>query len=358
MLPTIDVGGSSVRYGDSLSASALVVSPAVRLDWNSATVGISGSFSQLDASWSSQGLLSGSFYTPAHGPLVGELAGTLGGSVHQDGGRTGQGLAIGRAHLMSARRGVWAGVGGGGAWDGLARHSVLLGEAGAWLQAAGATALATVSPQAVDDSVRFTDAEVAVRWQFPRVDLGLSAGYRAGDALPSWGGSSRSWGSGSVTAWVSSRLAIVGSIGSYPVDPTEGFPGGRFASLAIRLGARGPRTTDREPSSAARPIVVEEQRTAEAGVSAFAVAAAGSGRYVLRVHATGARVVEVGGDFTDWKPVALAAARDGWWTVTLPIAPGAHQLNVRVNGGRWLVPPGVTAITDEFGGAVGIISIP
>lgn len=356
-LPTLDIGGTSVRYADSVSSSAFTLAPAVRLDWTNATVGLAGSLSQLDGSLSTQGLATASFYSPAAGPLVGELAGTLGGSS-RDGGRTGQALALGRVHLMTDRRGVWGGFGGGTAYDGVSSHSVILGEAGAWMQFGNATALATLTPQAVDDSMRFADAEAAVRWELPRVDVGVSAGYRSGRNLPAWGGGSRSWGSGSITAWVSPRFALVGTVGTYPVDPTQGFPGGRYLSLSVRIGARGPRTTDREPSTTVRPIVVEEHRTSVAGVSAFTVTAEGRGRYVLRVHAPAARSVEVGGDFTNWDAVALSPARDGWWAVTLPIEPGTHQLNVRVDGGRWLVPPGVTAVTDEFGGAVGVISVP
>jgi len=41
----------------------------------------------------------------------------------------------------------------------------------------------------------------------------------------------------------------------------------------------------------------------------------------------------------------------------MPIARGTHQINLRVNGGRWIVPPGLTPITDEFGGAVGLLIV-
>jgi len=45
------------------------------------------------------------------------------------------------------------------------------------------------------------------------------------------------------------------------------------------------------------------------------------------------------------------------WRLSMPIARGTHQINLRVNGGRWLVPPGLTPITDEFGGAVGLLVV-
>jgi hypothetical protein len=60
--------------------------------------------------------------------------------------------------------------------------------------------------------------------------------------------------------------------------------------------------------------------------------------------------VEIMGDFTSWQPVRLARQGDGWWTASLPIPRGTHQMNVRVDGGAWGVPPGLTTVKDEFGG--------
>jgi 1,4-alpha-glucan branching enzyme len=81
-------------------------------------------------------------------------------------------------------------------------------------------------------------------------------------------------------------------------------------------------------------------------------------RRSLRVHAPLASSVEIMGDFTNWQPVRLAAARDGWWTVAIRIDPGPHQLNVRASGGPWTVIPGLATINDEFGGTVGVLVVP
>jgi 1,4-alpha-glucan branching enzyme len=81
------------------------------------------------------------------------------------------------------------------------------------------------------------------------------------------------------------------------------------------------------------------------------------GRRRLRVQAPAARLVEVSGDFTDWEPVRLTRAADGWWEARLPIAAGLHQLNVRVDGGEWLVPPGLSRRADGLGGLVGVLLV-
>ena len=61
------------------------------------------------------------------------------------------------------------------------------------------------------------------------------------------------------------------------------------------------------------------------------------------------------GEFTDWRPVALHRSGSDW-TATLTVAPGTYRMNVRIDGGAWAVPPGVTALEDDFG-VVGILRI-
>jgi hypothetical protein len=43
--------------------------------------------------------------------------------------------------------------------------------------------------------------------------------------------------------------------------------------------------------------------------------------------------------------------------VTLPMLAGTHEIALRVDGGAWVVPPGLTMIRDEFGGLSGILVI-
>jgi len=84
--------------------------------------------------------------------------------------------------------------------------------------------------------------------------------------------------------------------------------------------------------------------------------AAGDG-VTVRVNALGARTVEINGDFTNWIPVKLVPASDGWWESTFPLKRGKYEMNLRVNGGDWTVPPGLLSMVDEFGGTVGLLVI-
>jgi hypothetical protein len=67
--------------------------------------------------------------------------------------------------------------------------------------------------------------------------------------------------------------------------------------------------------------------------------------------------VELAGDFTGWDPLPMAPAGNGWWVVSRAMNPGKYQINLRMNGGKWVVPPGLLSMLDEFGGSVGLMVV-
>jgi hypothetical protein len=64
------------------------------------------------------------------------------------------------------------------------------------------------------------------------------------------------------------------------------------------------------------------------------------------------------GDFTDWQPLGLAQTGPDTWEIRVSLTPGAHRVNIRVDGGRWLAPRGTRLEQTEFGGPVGVVVIP
>jgi hypothetical protein len=362
VVPTVELGGALVRYADSVSTSAATISPVVRLDADRFTLGAGGTFSQSVAGWSTQGTAQTSLFAPVAGALLAELGGSAGGSAHEDGSRTGEVIGVARAHLMTAQRGAWLGAGAGTTWDGIVWRPVRTAEFGAWTYVGATTALTTVTPTAVADTIRYTDTELALRFDLVRAELGLAGGVRTGDRLPLFGGNSRGWGSVSITGWLAPTAAVVASAGSYPVDFAQGFPGGRFVSVGVRFG---PRTSHRDRATDAAGTLAALGSAASATAVATPESvlevrvgdAAGGGR-MIRVRAPRATTVELIGDFTRWEPVRLRPAGGGWWIVTLPIESGTHQMNVRANDRAWMVPPGLTSLDDEFGGVVGVLVVP
>jgi len=191
------------------------------------------------------------------------------------------------------------------------------------------------------ETERWAETQASVAWEGRRVSAELAMGGR----LASRGVPRGVWASGDVAVRLSTPLSLVLGAGSST--------GGRFALDAERrfvtLGLRiSPHLTS--TLVAARPV------TSAAGVSTLTIDAVGAGQYRLAVTAPRAHRVEISGDFTGWKPVALE--RDGQrWMLTLRLAAGTHRLNVRVDGGSWIAPPGLTTMSDDFAGEVGVLVI-
>jgi hypothetical protein len=193
----------------------------------------------------------------------------------------------------------------------------------------------------------YTAFEGALAWRGALrgkgADLDLSAGYRAGGRAErgeAWDASGAVW----LTRW----MAVVGSTGRYLRDPVQGLAGGRYATLGLRVRA-APLAASRVTGGRARDAPSRPR---------FAVRGAGEGMRTIVVRAPGARSVEVMGDFTDWQPLALARAGADEWQLTLPLAPGSYRVNLRVDGGAWIVPPGLTPLPDDFVGAAGLLIVP
>jgi len=126
-------------------------------------------------------------------------------------------------------------------------------------------------------------------------------------------------------------------------------------SVSIRMALR--RAREAVPLNTTQPELGTTTQEIVPVVTGFTAEATRSGVVTLKVNAPGARSVEVAGDFTNWSPVALESANAELWTVTLPIKQGKYQMNLRLDGGKWLVPPGLLPMLDEFGGSVGLLVV-
>ena len=358
MESTLDVGGAALRYADTLTTGAATITPHLVADWGSEFIDASGTYSHFTSGgWSTQGSLSASRFIPINGGFFGEVGGFAGGSTHNDGTRTGEVIANGRLHLARDRSEFFLGFGGGRTWDGVAWRSLLLGDAGASMGSGPMSALLTISPTLVNDSIKYADAQASLSWKTGALDLGALAGFRLGDQLTTLSSNVKSWASVSAVFWMTPRIALALGGGNYPVDPTQGFPGGRFVSLSVRL-AQGRRHGQQASAQSGPEFPPADLASSMApGVSRFIVTRGVGDAVTLRVNAPSARQVEISGDFTNWVPAQLAPAGGGWWSITIPIKNGKYQMNVRVSGGPWMVPPGLLSIADEFGGTVGLLVI-
>jgi hypothetical protein len=189
-------------------------------------------------------------------------------------------------------------------------------------------------------SVRWTEIEGRFAWASSRVALDARFGLR-----PRFTGvNAATWGRVTTTLALAPRLALVAAAGNEAALASSATMRSPFVSLGLRVA----------PASLSRPQPLAHVRP---GASAFRVQPADSGRYRVTIHATSARTVELSGDFGRWRPVPLEQIAPDVWEATLPLAPGTYHVNMRVNGDRWVAPPGLPVAEDEFNGTVGLLVV-
>jgi len=353
----LDVGAAVLRYADTLNATTFGLTPHVSADWREMTLDAAATYSQFTSGGSAlQGSILFARSFRLKDDLLYEIGGFAGGSTHNDGSNTGQGLVDTKLRFAFRRADLFLGVAAGRACYGGSCSRLLIGESGVSAVRGPASGAVTFTPSMVSDSIRYADLQGMFFWSRDQLDVGVSAGHRFGDQLQEFGTDTRTWASFSATQWVRPRIGIVLGAGSYPMDLTQGFPGGRFASLSVRIrtGTFGQRL-----SAAETPAIATESDIAVPSVAEFRAVREGRNRVTFSTTITGAASVDITGDFTQWKPVALTRnpLRPEVWSTSVSMPPGKYQMNIRVNTGPWSVPPGLLPLTDEFGGAVGLLVI-
>ena len=189
------------------------------------------------------------------------------------------------------------------------------------------------------------DLESAVHWQFARLELAGTAGYRFGDAVDV-DPDSRRWGTATATLWVSPRLAIVAGGGRQPADIERSLPARTFGTVGMQV-AYAPSSRNSVPVGSDRVVAVR----------AFDIHAAEDGMQKITIRVGGVEQVDNVGDFSDWEPLTLIRRGRDTWELLVPVEAGVHKINVRVDNGPWFAPPGLPTMRDGFGGVVGMLVV-
>lgn len=198
----------------------------------------------------------------------------------------------------------------------------------------------TVADSSVERWRSSMDARARIAWAHGRWSadgtVGLLWGRQGAPTAP--------WGTLQAAFALTARVVAVGGFVAAPRRGLLLDPGRRVAMLGFRVvpGASIPSrpTPERPPARG------------------FEARAGGGGEVVLALAAPNAAYVEIAGDFTTWEARRMRRAAGGWWELPVRLQPGRYLLNVRVDGARWLPPPGLPAAQDEFGGRVGVLVVP
>ena len=351
----LDAALAYVKYDGYLGSGAALLSPSIVRRSLNTTLSARGTFLVFETGHSSlDGQLSADAFSAPLGPLRVEGGVDAGGSAYYGYAGTTQfvhALAHARLHLVGGRIGLFAGGLGGvvaspGADGGASGVS-----AGLWARGpAGALEISWTHVAVMHQN--YSDLQGRARWQTGPVALEVEAGTRASGAV-----ASGAFGDLSATLRLSIRAELIVTAGSYLSDPIRGTIGGRYATAGLRLDTpalarrrevpRIPRTPSPTPAPTStwleRARVLLEQD---------------GGQAMLVVYVAGVHEVEVTGDFTDWKSVALVAAGLGRYRYTIPLPAGVQHFNVRLDGGPWGVPQGAALEADDFGGSVGVLVVP
>lgn len=363
----IEAGTGIVRSGPATTAAAAILTPTLAVGGGGSTLKLGG---QL-ASVASGGVVAelsgaGEWFHPISAGLglgarlegrwsafpaahVGEARATLG--TRMGGPDRGAAAAVGAARYRAPAGGQTALQGEIAAWTVLGRLRLRASAAVSAFDepftvlrdpAVGAPDSILLPEPPVTRSVRsrrYTDAELDAEWRPGRLTLRLVGGARLGDAA----GVAEMWGRAAASYALRDGIALMAAAGVMPARIERGLGRAPFGRIGLRFGL--PAGTDRTHAVPVAPAPSLVARNA------------GGGYAILRARVPGAQRVEIKGDFTDWQPIGLAAAGAGSWEVRLRVAPGVYRVNLRVDGGPWIVPPGLPSIVDEFDGVVGILVV-
>lgn len=383
----IEAGALSSQHEGTLPQNVLAVTPGIRYANNRFTISGRGSALLDGAQWQ-LGNSAAAFeaYTPLLYGVRAEVFANASRTFFDSALQNDQLGAEGRLHFMSDRGGIWLGSGVSRPLRVAVVQNVNVSTGGMWTKFGPATLRGSVtsffftkalSPDSVDavesaaacavpssvselasrpgtfsatatggcrQQSRLTDLEASVRWEHRLIELTVRGGRRFGDSYDVTP-ESRQWASGQAAIWITNKLAAVAGGGREPAQPTRGLPARNYASLGMML-AYWP-----------IPRGVVPVETPASLIKAFEFRAAGESHQRFTARIGGVETVEIMGDFTSWVPVPLIRRGRDQWELLLPMAPGIHHINLRIDGGQWIAPPGIPTLRDGFNGEVGVLVI-
>lgn len=382
----LEAGAAMMSRPGLLPLSALAVTPGIRYA-NSRFAASARASAWLAGEHWRLGNAGASFetYTPLVYGLRAEVSANASRLVHDVTAQSDQVDAEARLHYLRQRGGLWLGSGVARPLRVAAVSNVNVSSGGVWTRFGPATLRGTVTsflftkiasrsdsidggaalcpahvsaspaPDAVNSSAdaapsgcrhtsRLTDVEGSVRWEHHLMEVTVRGGQRFGDRLDV-SAESRQWASAQAAVWISGQLAAVAGGGREPAQPTRGLPARSYGSLGLMLAYWPiPRGT----------VPVE---TPASMVRAFALREAGANTQRITARIGGVETVEIMGDFTDWQPLPLVRRGRDLWELLVPLGAGVHQINMRIDGGQWIAPPGMPTLRDGFNGEVGVLVI-
>lgn len=358
----IEIGAARLRQADFAGTDAVTAGTLLRRDGPRYSVAASGGLTVADEGRSTgQGFLTGSLLGRPGGRTRWEVGGALTAFAESSVPTSLGAYLMVREHFASRAFGGWAGLAVGGVDDAGSWSPTRTLELASWFARWGTRVTGTavvvdtrseqygLENQLVTDPITYTDGSLAARWTFrKRLELDVRGGMRfiSRGALTPSGRGTRAFAAVDAGVWVTPRVAVVAAFGRQLSDLARGTPDTRFAAVALRFAMHN-RT--RPPTPPRRSPAITQVR--------LALVSDSTGQSRLVVAAPESDLVELAATFTSWEPVRLVR-RGEVWELDRLLPSGVHRIVVRVAGGSWIVPANLPATADDFGGMVGIITVP
>ena len=364
--PGLDAGIAAVKYDGFLLSGAASLAPSVRWDHprGRGFVSARGTYLRFESgNRSLDASMRASWFTTLARRWRGELGLGLGASDYASIAHFSHGIVDARVHVMDQDRGGWVATSFGRSSFGAGPRPVAVVAIGGWLLRADAAVFASFDRSFVGDTA-YSDLRSSARLQRGVVLLEGTLGAR----IFSNGAGRGVYGEASATVPLGRNTALIVAGGRYPTDVITGSIAGRYVSAGFRLGASGIRKP--LPTVRPRPAIPHSSSGSDGSGGALlppteARLEVAPGRSTddpvkLTLYAAGAGVVEISGDFTDWKPIELrrSLTNGDAWEGMFRLSRGIHRINVRRDRGPWTAPAGTTRSADDFDGEVGVFLLP
>lgn len=184
-----------------------------------------------------------------------------------------------------------------------------------------------------DRTRRIDDLAITMAVQLPTMQITGTVGRRSGDAIATQG-----WWRLRALVPLTAVASVEIGANRNPADVVLGIPGGRETTLGLRVALPDPATRTR---TVARVVVERED--------------ARHVRVVLSLP--GGSRARLMGEMTGWRPVDLEPIGGGRFVGSFLAVPGTYRINVALDDGPWVAPPGMPRIEDGFGGMVGLLEL-
>lgn len=178
-----------------------------------------------------------------------------------------------------------------------------------------------------------SDVAFALLVELPTMSIDATVGRRSGDDVISQG-----WWRVHATIPITAVASIRVGTSRNPADLVLGIPGERATTLGLRVAI--PDGNGQPPLAV--PVVVERNDGQRV-------------RIILTLP--GGSSAKLMGEFTGWRPVSLEPLGGGRFAASFFAQPGTYRINVALDGGPWIAPPGMPRIEDGFGGLVGLLTL-